>query len=166
MKIKYIFSLFIVLFINTEILANNLPTSWQSYSSLQAAINDNFGKTKVKDSGSKLQIISPKIAEINISVPIEITISPTLQIKKMLVFSRQGYTWNKIATFHPHGKFKKYNTRISLDGSSDIVLIAQTKNGELLKTQSETKVIISGGIGAQQEYNAKIINAKPNIFWS
>lgn len=102
-----------------------------------------FGKKKMGD-GSKIKLETPTIAENGRVVPIKVDASGAGPVKTLYVFGEK----NPIPLV---GKFEigasgvpYIETNMRLKGTSSIIVVAELKNGKLIKTSKKVKVTIGG----------------------
>lgn len=112
-------------------------------SEADAEIAKLFGKKKMGD-GSKIKLEAPTIAENGRVVPIKVDASGAGAVKTIYIFGEK----NPIPLV---GKFQigsgavpYIETNMRLKGTSSIIVIAELKNGKLIKTSKKVKVTIGG----------------------
>jgi len=108
-----------------------------------------FGDGAVSETGAALQLTTPEIAENGNSVPISFSVdSPMTEddhvVSVMLLASENPSP--QVATFHftPASGVASASTRMRLAKTQDVLAVARTSSGQLLKASNNVKVTIGG----------------------
>jgi sulfur-oxidizing protein SoxY len=127
--------------------------SWAGDSEVSEAIRHLFGEKQIRDGHVTLKL--PKLAESGNSVPLTVSVRP----KRALRAVRAGIFANHnpralIATiyFGPRSGTASFTTNIRLNGTQDVIAIAELSDGSLWRTQARVLVTVGACDAMQVRY--------------
>ena len=113
--------------------------------SFKAAVKAITGGKGLKKS-SKVKLKAPEIAENGAVVPIKVTVNSAIGSVKAIhvLASKNGNSRVASIALTPANGKPVFGTRIKLNGTQEVVVIAEMSNGTFLSTSQSVKVTIGG----------------------
>jgi sulfur-oxidizing protein SoxY len=120
---------------------------------VEQAIRRKFGDKPIRAANVSLKL--PKLAESGNSVPLSVTIQPPTPLRVLaasIFASRNPRPLIATIMFGPRAGKANFTTNIRLNGTQQVIAIAELSDGSLCRTQSEVLVTVGACDALQARY--------------